>query len=80
MAILITVDTEEEKQEVLEASRHFHDSNIDIDIPMVNTLSHLHMAEHLVVVKPSEELSDKRAAELLQSSWGGNQKKGSDHV
>jgi ABC-type enterochelin transport system substrate-binding protein len=66
MAILITVDTEEEKQEVLEASRHFHDSNIDTDIPMVNTLSHLHMAPHMVVVKSSEELSDKRTAEFLQ--------------
>jgi hypothetical protein len=73
MAILITVDTEEEKQQVLEASRHFHDSNIDTDIPMVNTLSHLHMAAHLVVVNPSDELKDKRTAELLLHFRGGVQ-------
>jgi len=74
MAIVITVDTEEEKQQVLEASRHFHDFNIDTDIPMVMILSHLHMAPHLVVVNPSDELKDKRTVELLQHLHGEHQK------
>lgn len=67
MAILITVDTEEEKQQVLEASLHFHDSNIDTDIPMVNTLAHLYMSPHLVVVtgQPLTLHPVKQTAELL---------------
>lgn len=50
--IKIIVDTEEEKQQVLAASKHIHDSrDIDPDIPMVNTFMHLYQAPHLVEVK-----------------------------
>lgn len=53
MAIRIIVSTEEEKQQLLEASEHIHDADVDTDIPMVNTLCHLYMAPHLIAVDPA---------------------------
>lgn len=53
MAIKIIVSTEEEKQELLEASSHIHDADVDTDISMVNTLCHLYMAPHLIEVDPT---------------------------
>ena len=49
--IKIIVDTEQEKQELLEASRHIHDSDVNTEIPMVNTIAHLYLAPHLIEVK-----------------------------
>jgi len=48
--IKIIVNSEEEKEELLEASRHIHDSNIDTDLPMVNTIAHLYQAPFLIEV------------------------------
>ena len=49
--IKIIVDTEQEKQELLEASRHIHDADVDTEIEMVNTIAHLYLAPHLIEVK-----------------------------
>ena len=54
MAIRFVVDTEEEKQQLLDASEHIHYCNVDTDIPMVNTLAHLYLAPHLIDVEPKE--------------------------
>ena len=48
--ITFLVDSEEEKQELLDASEHIHWCDINTDIPMVNTLSHLYMAPFLIKV------------------------------
>jgi hypothetical protein len=49
--IKIIVNTEKEKQEVLEASEHIHDClELDTDIPMVNTIAHLYEAPFLIEV------------------------------
>lgn len=54
--IKITVDTEEEKQELLSAIEHIHYADIDTDIPMVNELVHLyHTPERILVVNPYKE-------------------------
>lgn len=50
MGIKIVVDTEEEKEQLLEASRHIHDSDVDTDLPMVNTICHLYLAPQLIEV------------------------------
>lgn len=48
----IIVDSEEAKQELLEASKHIHDSrDIDTSIPTVNALAHLYQAEYLIEVQ-----------------------------
>ena len=49
--IKIIVDTEQEKQELLEASRHIHDADVDTEIKMVNTIAHLYLAPHLIELK-----------------------------
>ena len=49
--IKIIVDTEQEKQELIEASRHIHDADIDIEIEMVNTIAHLYLAPFLIEVR-----------------------------
>lgn len=55
--IKFVVDTEEEKQQLLEASRHIHDlRNVNMELPMVNTIGHLYLAPHLIVVKHSDEV------------------------
>ena len=47
----IIVDSEEEKQQLLEASRHIHDlRNVDTNMPMVNLICHLYQAPHLIEV------------------------------
>ena len=48
--IKITVDTEEEKQELLTAIYHIHGADIDTDIPMVNELVHLYHNPDLIGV------------------------------
>ena len=49
--IKILVSSEEEKAELLEASKHIHDSrDIDTDLPMVNTIAHLYQAEWIIEV------------------------------
>lgn len=50
--IKIIVSTEEEKQQLLEASEHIHYANVDTDLPMVNTIAHLYQAPDLIVVQP----------------------------
>ena len=51
--IKILVSTEQEKQELLKASEHIHDADIDTDIPMVNTIAHLYQAPFLIEVDDS---------------------------
>ena len=54
--IKITVDSEEEKQELLTAIYHIHGADINTDIPMVNELVHLyHNPERILVVNPYKE-------------------------
>lgn len=53
--ITVLVDSEEEKQELLEASEHIHYSDVDTDIPMVNTLAHWYMAPFLIKVKGTDD-------------------------
>lgn len=48
--IRITVDTEEQKQELLQAIYHIHGADIDTDIPMVNELVHLYLNPDLISV------------------------------
>lgn len=49
--IKIIVSTEQEKQELLEASKHIHYlRDLDTDIPGANFLAHLYMAPHLIKV------------------------------
>lgn len=51
--IKIVVSTEKEKQELIDASEYIHYlRDIDTDIPMVNFLAHLYMAEELIEVQP----------------------------
>lgn len=50
--IRIIVSTEQEKQELLAASRIIHDYRFsDSDIPGMNTLMHLHLAPQLIEVE-----------------------------
>ncbi len=54
MAIKIIVTTEEEKQELLHGSEYIHElRDLDTDEPGVNLISHLYIAEHLIVVDPT---------------------------
>lgn len=46
----IVVGSQVEKDQLIEASRHIHDSDVDTDLPMVNTLAHLYLAPDLIVV------------------------------
>ncbi|MNP89070.1 hypothetical protein D3C85_14680 [compost metagenome] len=55
MVIRIIVGTMEEKEELLQASRHIHDAEVDTDLPMVNTLCHLYLAPQLIEVNPDNE-------------------------
>jgi len=48
--IRITVDTEEEKQELLAAIYHIHGADINTDIPMVNELVHIYHNPKLISV------------------------------
>ena len=57
--IKIIVNSEEEKEELLEASRHIDDSNIDTDLPIVNTIAHLYQAPFLIEV--DREMRDGRS-------------------
>lgn len=58
MAIKYIVTTEEEKQQLLEASEHIHDSDVDTDIPFVNTIAHLYHAPWLIEVDPTLTLEE----------------------
>jgi hypothetical protein len=49
--IQINVDTQEEKNQLLEASRHIHDSDIDTDLPMVNFIAHLYLSPDAITCK-----------------------------
>ena len=52
--IKFVVSSEKEKQKLLEASKHIHDSrDIDTDIEMVNTIAHLYQAPFLIEVDGS---------------------------
>ncbi len=52
----IIVDTEEEKKQLIEASRHIHNlRNVDTDLPMVYLIAHLYMAPHLIEVITKKE-------------------------
>ena len=54
MSIKIIVSSEQEKQELIEASRHIHylrDANLDLE--GVNFLAHLYLAEFLIMVDPT---------------------------
>lgn len=54
--IEIIVRTEQQKVELLEASRHIHDNrSIDTDVPGVNLLAHLHCNPDLIHVTPAED-------------------------
>ena len=49
--IRIIVSTEQEKLELLQASRHIHDlHDLNTDLPGANLLAHLHMAPHIIQV------------------------------
>lgn len=51
----IVVNSEQAKQELLQASRLIHDSrDLDMNVPMVNTFAHLYMCPDLIVVEPGE--------------------------
>lgn len=48
--IKITVDSDEEKQELITALYHIHGADIDTDIPMVNELVHMyHNPENIII-------------------------------
>lgn len=50
--IKIIVRTENDKKQLLEASKHIHDSrDIDTDLPMVNMIAHLHHNPDLIEVE-----------------------------
>jgi hypothetical protein len=52
--IKITVTTEEEKQELLVASKHVQDlRDLNTDIPGANLIAHLYLAPHLIEVDPT---------------------------
>jgi hypothetical protein len=51
--VKILVSTEQEKQELLNASEHIHYANIDTDIPMVNVIAHLYQTPFLIEVVDS---------------------------
>ena len=54
MAIKIIVSSEQEKQELIEASRHIHYlRDADLDLEGVNFLAHLYLAEFLITVDPT---------------------------
>lgn len=53
--IKIIVDSEEEKSELLVASEHFHDCDINTDLPGVNFLAHMFMNPDLIIVKDKDE-------------------------
>ncbi len=48
----IVVSSDKEKEDLLEASRHIHDSNVDINITMVNLLSHLYITPEIIEIDP----------------------------
>ena len=63
--IRITVDTEEQKQELLQAIYHIHGSDINTDIPMVNELVHLyHNTDLISVLNPYNEPKSVNVTEL----------------
>jgi len=50
--IKIIVRTENDKKQLLEASKHIHDSrDIDTDLPMVNMIAHLYHNPDLIEVE-----------------------------
>ena len=49
--IKIIVDTKQEKEELIKASRHIHDADVDTTIDMVNTICHLYLAPQLIEVR-----------------------------
>lgn len=53
--IKIIVSSEQEKQELLDASEHIHYSDIDTDLPGVNFIAHLYHAPYLIVVQTDLE-------------------------
>lgn len=58
--IEITVKNGDLKKELLEASRHIHDSrDIDTGLPMVNLIAHLHHNPDLIKVADSVEKTDE---------------------
>ena len=52
----IFVDTQEEKQKLLEASKHIHDANIDTSIEMVNEIAHLYLSPDQIEVEGSDPM------------------------
>jgi len=48
--IKILVSSEREREELLQASKHIHDSDVDTDLPMVNTIAHLYQADWIIEV------------------------------
>lgn len=70
----IIVESEQEKQELLAASEHIHNANIDTDIPMVNTLAHLYQKPHLIEIF---KLTEKRDEVLSRNyAWEQSLEKG----
>jgi len=58
MAFKITVDTQQDKDDIIKASRYLHDlRNIDTNIPTINALCHLHLAPHLIIVDNTGQLA-----------------------
>ena len=51
----IVVPTEEDKNQFILACKHIHDSYIDTDYMMVNTIAHLYNAPELVVVEEQKQ-------------------------
>lgn len=48
----IIVESEEEKKQLIEASRHIHGlRDLDTNIPMANFIAHLYMAPHLIEIQ-----------------------------
>lgn len=63
----IIVPTEEEKQELLEASEHIHDSDIDTDYIYVNSIAHIYYNPNYYVIV-DKELYDKLEKEYQRDS------------
>lgn len=51
MGIKIFVDTQEEKDQLLEASAHLHYTDANMTLPGIMTMSYLHFNPELIVVQ-----------------------------
>jgi len=55
----IVVPTEEDKQEIMDAFHHFHNSNIDTEFVTVNQLAHQYLDDDGMNIVVNKELYDE---------------------